>query len=551
MRSAYVWAAAGTAILVATSATSLRGVTAVGSITVMVRAGNGTNAPVGGAMVTIVGTQTGAMTTTQGKAHIGGLSPGLHSVAVRRIGFCATTRPVTVIDGADVQLTIYSCPQVDALTVDGFDDPVMALLDVRLPDGGGGSACWNDTTYTGTGGFLIPQNAMALASSAPTCQGGVIVFSANRALSFMNTAGSLPWTDAAGDVYDVVRPPRRLRVPVTFWMHTTADKVALKSKISTEHFNRATTILTESMSGIVLVADEGSDAPPTVGDADAIGAGAAIGNGCSHVPTIKATSAIYDPNRINVYYVDDPGGAGDGYTCIKNGARNIIFIRRTAYDYTLMHELGHAMGLDRPSWGHTTNFKGFYADASAVPPVALDVMDPNASDPTYLSLGQVARMNLSDSSFLNISTGTGGTSVRSRQAAALGAMAVWACGCPEDAATTDCPALNKDIIRTPKLAEVGGPFACTVTVSDQTVACRATIPVTAYLKSGTSDAYSGSESWISLDPTTVTVTPITADVGWIKASIRGEKAGSAKVRVWAGGTYATMTVTVSGPCPAT
>ena len=557
MRSAFVWAAAATAVLLAISASSLGGGMATGSITVMVRAGDGTNTPVGGAMVMIVGSQIGAMTNNQGKAHISNILPGKHTVSVRRIGFCASSRIVTVVDGADVQLTMYTCPQVDALTVDGFDDPIMAVLYARMPDGGSG-ACKRDVVRTGNGGFLIPENTMALTAGTSTCDGAAIVFSGNRALSFMDDAASLPWTDAGGDVYDVVRPPRRLRVPISLWMSTTTeDKTVLTDKMLNVHLLRANTILTQSMTGMVLVADVSSDAPPTtVGDADAVsGAKAAIGSGCANVAKIKAKPEIYDPARLNVYYVDDitSGGSLGGHTCTVEGARNIIFIDDNQIgDHLLAHEIGHALGLDRPAWGHTQALGGFYADGTP-DHNALNVMNELADAPNYFSLGQAARMNLNDSSWVNVSDATG--SLRSLQAAVLGAMPVFACGCPEDNEPNHCPAMNRDIVRTSDPIVKGNPLACVVvpTATSASVNCNSTVNVSAKLTvDGTTNAYPGSAKWTAEDPTIVSVALGATPLGTMNGTVTGLKAGSTKVRAWAGGTSSvpiTITVHPSSSCP--
>lgn len=550
MRSAHVWASAATAILIATSATSLRSGSVAGTLNVKVLTGSGT--AVGGATVRFIdgSSMAAAMTNIHGEAKLFNIPAGTHTLQASQAGFCSTTRQVTTEDGAESAVTIWLCATSDVVSIDGPADPVVALLDARVPDAGGTAThCTNDAIYTGSSNILLPENAMALTAGTSTCHGAVMVLSGSRAMSFMNAGGSLPWTDAMGDVYYATRPPRRIRVPVTFWLHTTHPKADITDAILTGHLQKVNTLLMDGKAGLVLVADIAGEVEPTVGDADAIaGAGAAIGSDCGNVAKIKAFGLpIYDPDRLNVYYVEDISGDAGGYTCTVQGAPNIIFIDDDqSSDFTLAHEIGHALGLDRPAWGHTDTFKGFYQDVGGH---RLNVMDHLADTPTYFSLGQVARMSLSDASWLNAVTPAG--SVRARQAAALGAMPVMACGCPEDNAATDCPAMNTDIVRTSTLATAGGPLACTVTPPNhaETIACGATKTLTAQLTLNGALAGSGGAQWTSADPSTVTAVIVTTAFGSSTGRIQGIKAGTAEVRAWAGGSFAPIQVTVTGSCP--
>ena len=553
MRSAYVWAGAATAFLLALSATVLRGRTTSGSITVIVVAGDGSMAPQCAASITVQGTATGAITNIQGRAVIHGVSAGPHTLILTRIGFCATRVPVNVPEGGETAVTAWLCPTQDVVTIDNPADQVVGLVNARLPDAGT-TKCKEHVQYAGTGFFFVPENAMTPTAADGTCNDAVWILSRDHAISFTDAPTYLTWTDAVGDQYDASRPTRRLRVPIHFWMHTTHDKVALTSNIL-GYVSQANSLFNDSMAGLKLVANNsGPDVDPTVTNADAItGGAAAIGSGCANVTKIKATPAIYDASRLNVYYVAAIAGAdigsAAGYTCTAEGGKNIIFIDDdNSLPHTLAHEVGHALGLDRPAWGHTDALTGFYQDAQP-----LNVMNLGAITPSYFSLGQVIRMNFSDSSWLNAVSATG--SVRGQQAEELGSMRVMACGCPETDSTSLCPSLKKDIARPFSMISVPGTLlACRATApASVSVACGATTaPLTANYFQNTTLAASGVAKWTSLDPSIATVTMTGTSLGHSTATIHGIHAGNVEVRAYGGGSYAPVAVTVTSTstCPA-
>ena len=548
MRSVYRWVGGTTAIVVVLCATSLPGTTLTGSISVTVRTGDGTDTPVTDARLSIASTNLSAVTSSLGQAHFAGVPSGPQTVRVSRIGYVPCQRTVNVPVAGEITITIWAC--ADAVSVDNPDDQVVVLADVRLPDASG-SHCENDLLKNGHGGAAIPENALALSSGTAPCPGSVTVFSEGRAVSFMNDATSLPWTNAVGDVYDAKRPPRLVRVPVTFWMIGMPAKDTVKETILTVHLAKANELLRSSMTGLELVADETTGGVPTVGDADAIaGAAAAIGKGCDSVASIKAHSAIYDPNRLNVYYVNDESGAANGYTCTASGGQNIIFMYWGSGKPkvgTLVHEVGHALGLDRPDWGHSNVLGGFYKDATGL---RVNVMYSLADTPTYFSVGQAAQMNAGVESFLNFAVA--GSSVRSRQAAALGSMPVFVCGCPESSATGDCAALNRDILRPGTLTTpTTDTLACTVTVvpSSVTVSCGGTQHIDAWITQN-GLAARGEARWYDSDSMTVQLLDTTSSVGSASGGIKGLKVGTAEIRIYGGGPYAIVPVTVTPPCPA-
>src|SRR6476469_5030878 len=132
MRSVYRWAGVSTAIIVVLCATSLPGTTLTGSISVTVRAGDGTDTPVGSAMISIVGTGLNSITTPLGKAHLAGVPSGAQTIVVRRIGYLECRRPVNVPTGGEIAITIWTCR--DAVSIDEPDDAVVVIADASVPD---------------------------------------------------------------------------------------------------------------------------------------------------------------------------------------------------------------------------------------------------------------------------------------------------------------------------------------------------------------------------------------------------------------------------------
>jgi len=120
---------------------------------------------------------------------------------------------------------------------------------------------------------------------------------------------------------------------------------------------------------------------------------------CTNSSSISTNSAIYDVNRINVYFVQNYGNIPNltpAYNCWLQGHREIIFVswdNANVVDPTLAHELGHALGLVHPNavGGHTYQVAGFDA---------FNLMASNA-DVTNASIGQLYAFNFSTDSWLN------------------------------------------------------------------------------------------------------------------------------------------------------
>ena len=419
-------------------------------------------------------------------------------------------------------------------------DDLIVMLDIRMKHGVG-TKCVNDRLRRGVGGVNIGTNALGLDD----CHGGMAILSADHALAYVNDPAHLPWTNEWGDVAQIALADTPLRVPIAFivtgWTQDIDDKVALQ-------LSTAATLLRTSYTGLELAGDEAGGAILKAWQATPAEA-ARIGNGCANVAAIKADATIYQEGRLNVYVVSPvngtSGGSAAGESCFAEGAANIVFLDATAsLHFTLVHEIGHALGLVRPSWGHTDGLRGFRENAPDEP---LNVMAGTKElDARYLSVSQVVRMTMAEESWLNQPSASSGTTLRQRQVAAGTTPLVVACGCPETVANPDCPALRRDILRPYALQPVSDDvYACAVRV-DATVevGCAKEKTVKAKLVQGARAAV-GSGKWVSLTPEIVGAT--TSLTSTTEGVLTGRKEGVGTVRVWGDGSSSTMTVKV-GPC---
>ncbi len=116
---------------------------------------------------------------------------------------------------------------------------------------------------------------------------------------------------------------------------------------------------------------------------------------CADVATLPST-VTPDPTKLNIYHVtsvvDVDGTIQRGYFCTPNV---ILVAHGMALDNTFAHELGHALGLISPYFGHIDGVSGFIRD---------NVMSTDAAtgqdDRHRLSLGQLFRMHVDGRSWL-------------------------------------------------------------------------------------------------------------------------------------------------------
>ncbi|MEO8621045.1 MAG: hypothetical protein ABI625_08260 [bacterium] len=253
------------------------------------------------------------------------------------------------------------------------ENPSAALLTGTL---GGGCAYDRVEAFSGAGG--IGQ----LTSAAPCARTDVAIFSVTgRPLITRPYA----WTtvqdiiDATGNGGPIGIPIQLvIGVPVADANNAVADEANFLLTTSDTYRNMRT----------------GIDLPPSLQTTIRQELPASFTQ-CADIPTLPAAVAP-NPTKLNIYHIavanDGAGTRVRGYFC----APNVILIGHGwALQTTLGHELGHALGLIAPSWGHTDNVAGFIRD---------NVMSTDAAsgqDARFrLSLGQLYRMHIDGRSWL-------------------------------------------------------------------------------------------------------------------------------------------------------
>jgi hypothetical protein len=149
------------------------------------------------------------------------------------------------------------------------------------------------------------------------------------------------------------------------------------------------------------------------------------------------TPAGNRPGMLHVFYVNDMGGAR-GFTCAGTDGlpQPGIFVGWESHSpSTLVHEMGHILGLTLPGYGHTELLEGF--DVSNVMTGGLDDRDPGGRH--RLTVGQVFRLNIEEASWLSLATDLNGSAVREAGAPRL------ACQCGGNDSAGRCPRLITDI----------------------------------------------------------------------------------------------------------
>lgn len=503
----------------------------------------------GGVRVQIKTLALSATTSGFGVAILSGVKPGSYVLTISLIGQCTEQRTVTLTAGGVTNLYLWLCHGEDAVVTPATPSTdLIAAVSVRTSP----FVCRRDRILQGSNG-VAPMGTNALRPSGiPPCPSMAWVLSPDHAPAFRNTQGDFSWTTSLGDVHLATLPDRRLRVPVRIWLadlpgYDSNERATLASVLRTTVLPNANTLLSKNYSGILLVAGEGGDALPDITDASTIAGAdpaATIGKDCDHVNSIKATPSLYLDDRINVYYVagDEVGYAG--FNCFAQGAPNIVFMQAGAsYYYTLLHEIGHGLGLTRPDQGHTDNLPGFFGTGDDGTP-SLNLMAPHPDAPDYFSVGQVIRMHADDESWLNAPSGASGT-VRSRQTPLGAALLVTRCGCPESKGAANCPPLRADIPRSGIMrTTVPSPMACYV----KAPACfslgtgSGSFDTGGFADAALSNPGSGLLEVWSLTPGIVTATLSGSTVQLTRVGN-----GIGQVRVSAGGSYASVQIPAS-PC---
>ena len=145
---------------------------------------------------------------------------------------------------------------------------------------------------------------------------------------------------------------------------------------------------------------------------------------------------------LNVYYVNGVGGYR-GLTCGRHPKRmqDVLWVGWDLHSSTtLIHELGHALGLVLPVAGHTDVIYG--VDRTNVMTGGENDLDPGGR--RRLTVGQVFRMNAESASWLNWAIDPADPSKRFIRETGAPRLA---CQCGETDPTGSCPRLVDDVAR--------------------------------------------------------------------------------------------------------
>jgi hypothetical protein len=503
--------------------------------------------PAPGASVALVGTAWTLAANPAGVALFPMASTGKGRVTAFLQGYCASSDSVDVTQGARSTLTItlgnLPCPS-DRVTTGG-GDAFYSLVDVRT-FGGVDTTCENDRVVEGIAGVGdLGVNALSLRR---TCHNAAWVFTENHTPWFTNSRDDIPWTNFEGDLLNVSLPVNRLRVPVTIWIADSLIDADYGNSILPVDLDQANGFFHDTRSGLRLTNGLIADDPPDIIDVGShVGPGAReatygiIGNGCANTPSIIASPQVYRSDHINIYVLSAIQG-GFGRTCREYGAANVIFLDKDADYVTLVHEIGHALGLARPFSGHVDTVEGMHPE---------NVMWPAPTVAGHLSLGQIARMHMDVLSWLNQPMPLG--TVRSQQS--ILAPLPSECSCPGSSATNDCPRIDADIPRAlPANGPPGMAPACFVTVEPTclSLAVGATGTVTArgWTTIAATDSGAGDQLVASLSPDLARVTIGGAHPGFVQADITANAVpGNTGVLVSIGGNIISVPVRIGSPCP--
>ena len=322
--------------------------------------------------------------------------------------------------------TIPTC--LDTIVLDNHTDsePAVVLLDGHTDFG-----CVNDVVESGkaeipVGNFLEPY----------VCRNEAVVFARDKAMHIFDDADSDDWslwTNQAGDKQPFTLDEPRVELPLNIQLAVSADLVDETLGWAVQDSLAAETIMLGNRMGIDL---EGTDLNDivTVTQANEVSAiEALIAPWIFGTPTcqqvvqlvndLSALGDVYDPDKLNIYYVDaeflsgvhfrycpaDPDNQPQG---ISTG---VIFVGRGSSATTFTHEIGHALSLGHVGFrcpagfpcGFDYNTDGF-RDFNTDNLMFVDFPD----DRLFFSEGQVFRANANETSLLNSGTYRSGEPTR-------------------------------------------------------------------------------------------------------------------------------------------
>jgi hypothetical protein len=252
----------------------------------------------------------------------------------------------------------------------------------------------------------------------------------------------VPWTNGLDWVKTTPAPVRSVPVVLRVFLGGTASNLTTRQNdartFTLAEMDDADTVFKNSRVGIDLapVNDQIVTAASDETSVTDCGRGDGLTSSFDYYKPPAAPAGT--PAMLHVYVVDDLGNA-DGFTCPPTPGRPfpVIYLREAQHSGTiLVHELGHALGLDLPGAGHSDDMDHFDAANVMVSGYAYDNVWRRR-----LTVGQVFRMTGEGGSWLNWGFDRAGNNLRNVASARL------ACQCGFDDPAGGCPRLVDDVAK--------------------------------------------------------------------------------------------------------
>ncbi len=234
--------------------------------------------------------------------------------------------------------------------------------------------------------FEATGNNLA-ADTAPECLSEVAIFSESHGALLRKNVDR--WSDSAQDDL-FYSPPPKVVIPTVVWI-VYGTKVFPLSRFATEklqvqgNISHANSIFKNSKCGIEIDVEEYHDRTDALPDPE-------IAIGCGMIENTLKTKIGYDPDKMNIYIVNElKSDVRAGVACLAESDNVIIVARKYRGNSTIAHEFGHWLQLD-----HTT--------LKNRPEVNVDnIMSyDDSSKENMLTAGQCYRANFDERSYINL-----------------------------------------------------------------------------------------------------------------------------------------------------
>jgi len=298
-------------------------------------------------------------------------------------------------------------------------EPAVVMLDGETDFG-----CINDVIESGMA--TIPVGNFLEAFS---CHEEAVVFARDKAMQIFEDADSLiwsAWTDLAGDIQPFLLGDPRVELPLNIQIAVPNNILAGVLAQAVIDGSTAQSIMQGNRMGISLTGTDLNDLV-VVGQADRVQTINDLINpwitnnpNCANVVDLvndlSVLGGVYDPQKLNIYYVSSAALTGAHFRYCPADPTNqpqglstgVVFIGRGSSATSFTHEIGHALSLDHVGmrcrdilgiefpcgWDYDHNgYKDFGQDNL----MFVDYPDPRL----FFSIGQALRANANETSLLN------------------------------------------------------------------------------------------------------------------------------------------------------